>query len=159
MTLFEQAVEFVLSFEKEMSDHPDDPGGFTKWGISQRAYPGLNLRALTREQAIDIYKRDYWNRCGCDQFPAPIAFLLFDAAVNQGPGNAVRILQRALSVKPDGVIGPVTLEAASKLGGDATAEFAARRAYAYAVNPNLGVFGLGWFRRLLAATKIALALD
>ena len=159
MTAFDTAITFVLKHEGGLSDNPSDPGGLTKYGISHRSHPNVDIRNLTIEQAKDIYHRDYWDRCNCGNLPAALGILLFDAAVNQGPSASIRNLQRALGVKADGVIGPVTLTAASTdLVHEHIAEFIARRALSYAGNPNISIFGLGWFRRLAAAHQLVLTL-
>lgn len=119
---FRRAVEFVLAHEGELSEDPDDPGGVTKYGISARSYPELGpegIRRLTREQAIAIYRRDWWDRYGYARLPDPVAAKVFDLAVNMGPSAAHRILQLALRtcgfpVAADGVLGPQTLEAAHR---------------------------------------------
>lgn len=72
-----------------------DSGGLTKYGISQNAYPGLDIRNLTREQAVEIYKRDYWNRIGADRLPPEMRLMAFDTAVNQGVGRANQFLARS----------------------------------------------------------------
>ena len=79
-------MDFVLSAEGGLVDDGSDPGGLTKFGISQRAYPNLDIRELTIEGAKALYRKDYWNRFSCDKLPPGIALLVFDAAVNQGAG-------------------------------------------------------------------------
>ena len=79
---FDTAVTAVLSYEGGYVNDPNDPGGETNWGISKRAYPNLDIRNLTRDRAIQIYRRDYWDSLGCDQFPPAIVIALFDSAVN-----------------------------------------------------------------------------
>ncbi len=85
MSTFDTAVTAVLSYEGGYVNDPNDPGGETNWRISKRAYPNLDIKNLTRDQAIQIYRRDYWDSLECDRFPPLIAIALFDAAVNQGP--------------------------------------------------------------------------
>jgi len=154
---FQSAVDFVLSFEGVLSDDPLDSGGLTKFGISQKAYPALDIRSLTREQAVEIYRTDYWNRCKCNELPPALALIVFDAAVNQGPKASILMLQKALSVRPDGDIGPVTIAAAHRVDArHAAAELIARRGYQYALLPDVNRFGLGWFRRLSACHQLAL---
>jgi len=156
---FDTAVNFVLHYEGELAEDSRDPGGLTKFGISQRAYPNVNIRALTIDQAKEIYLQDYWDRCNCDDLPPALSLLLFDSAVSQGPLNAIRTLQRALGVPADGVLGPITIGAAmTKPLAESIAEFVARRALRYATLPMIGTFGLGWFRRLAAAHQMALSL-
>lgn len=108
---FETAVDRVLGHEGGYVNHPNDPGGETNWGISKRSYPQLDIKALTRDGAVLIYKADFWDRGGMDKIDPAVAFQVFDAAVNHGSGNALRMLQRAVGVADDGHIGPVTLRA------------------------------------------------
>jgi lysozyme family protein len=85
---FDQAVTFVLEREGGLSDDPTDPGGLTNFGISQRAYPDLDIRHLTVEGATAIYKRDYWDAAGCDALTPAVALAVFDSAVNCGVQRA-----------------------------------------------------------------------
>ena len=120
MSVFAEAMAFVLAHEGGLSRDPHDPGGVTRYGISQRAYPGLDIAGLTREQAVVIYHRDYWLRLRCDELPAEIALALMDTAVNCGIRRAVQMLQGAINdldgplsrLAVDGVLGPRTLRAA-----------------------------------------------
>jgi lysozyme family protein len=96
------------------TNDPVDPGGETKWGVSKRAHPSLDIKNLTREQAEKIYKHDYWDRVRGDELPLPIALILFEQAVNQGYVGAVKGLQRTLGVTPDGVFGPSTMDALNR---------------------------------------------
>jgi lysozyme family protein len=154
---FETAVDFILDVESGLVDDPSDPGGLTKFGISQRAYPSLNIRDLTIDGAKALYRKDYWNLCSCDKLPAGIAVVLFDAAVNQGIGASIRMLQTSVNVTPDGVIGPTTISAvAAQTTPAIIAEMIARRSLAYAQSPLLGTDGLGWFRRLAKVHHFAL---
>lgn len=106
------AYDRLIGAEGGYVNNPKDPGGETNWGISKRAYPDLDIKALTRGQARDIYKRDFWDRCHADELPWSVAFQAFDFAVNSGIETAVRYLQRALEVADDGHWGPVTRAAA-----------------------------------------------
>ena len=103
METFDRCVRAVLSEEGGLSDHPQDPGGLTQYGISRRAYPDLDIRRLTMDEVIEIYRRDYWNPVHGTDLPASLALLVFDAAVNQGAGTAARLLQKAVGVREDGV--------------------------------------------------------
>ena len=96
---FEQSVALILDLEGggAVSRDADDPGGTTKWGISQRAYPTLKVDELTMEQARDIYRRDYWAKSGCDELPWPMDLCAFDCAVNQGVGRARQLLRDVAS--------------------------------------------------------------
>ncbi len=149
MTRFDWCVERILEREGGLTNDPDDPGGLTNFGISQRQYPALDIAALTRTDAIEIYRRDYWEPCGAEQMPEPLDFYLFDSAVNQGVGTAIRFLQTALRVHVDGRIGPETLGAITRLGAsEAGALFMAERALHYVSLGTFWKFGRGWFKRL-----------
>ena len=106
---FIRAVNFTLEHEGGYSHDLRDPGGETNFGISKRAYPHLNIRDLTREAAIDIYRRDYWEPSGCPSMPEPVAIAHFDCAVNSGLRRAAMVLQEAVGSVPDGVVGIDTL--------------------------------------------------
>ena len=84
MSQFDRALDFVLRWEGGYSNDPDDPGGETKFGISRRAYPDVNIKDLTREGAAAIYKRDYWDVFACDSRQADCALAIFDTCVNCG---------------------------------------------------------------------------
>jgi len=150
---FDTAVSLVLEHEGGLVNHPSDPGGLTKYGISQRAYPTLDIASLTEEDAKAIYKRDYWDRVQGDLLPEGISTLVFDSAVNQGVVRATLLLQKALGVDADGIIGPRTLAAASRANPrDFAVKFGAERAVHYARLPTFPIFGRGWMRRLLDVT-------
>lgn len=100
--LFLKAVGFVLHHEGGYVNHPADPGGETNFGISKRAYPNVEIAGLTKEQAQEIYRADYWDRLGLDQLPAMVAIVVMDTAVNMGRRRAVQILQQGFNALPDG---------------------------------------------------------
>src|SRR5690606_38914271 len=114
---FCRAVEMVLRHEGGYVYDPADPGGETKYGISKRSYPQLDIRNLIREQAIEIYRRDWWDRYGYDRIKSlDVATKVLDLAVNMGPAAAHRLLQEALvflghQLAVDGILGPKTLAA------------------------------------------------
>lgn len=153
---FETAVEFILKHEGGLSDDAQDSGGLTKWGISQRAYPDLDIRNLTREAAIQLYKTDYWDKCRCSELPHGLDLLVMDSAVNQGPAAAIRMLQRAVKTKVDGIIGPTTISVTTAAGKAGIVAYAARRMYQYGLHPKFSHFGNGWSQRLMECLAIAL---
>jgi lysozyme family protein len=115
---FVRAVETILAHEGGYSNDPHDHGGETRFGISKREYPQLDIAFLTREEAIAIYFRDWWQRFHYSDLPGPLAVKVFDLAVNIGPEHAAQCLQRALRacakrVEEDGVLGATTRAAAS----------------------------------------------
>lgn len=153
---FDEAFDRLIGHEGGYVNHKLDPGGETKWGISKRAYPDVNIASLTREQAKAIYRRDYWERAKADQYDGAIAFQLFDAAVNHGIGQAVKFLQRAVGVKDDGIVGPVTLRAVQDTPvADVLMRFNAERLDFYTGLSTWGSFGKGWARRVAGNLRYA----
>lgn len=99
------------------TNDPHDSGGETKWGISKRAYPHLNIKALTFNDAIAIYYKDYYPAIDTIENDL-IAFKVFDMAVLNGRIKAVKLFQRAIralggTIKVDGYLGPITAVAAN----------------------------------------------
>ena len=113
--VWDTAFDITIGFEGGYVNDPNDAGGETKYGISKRAYPDLDIKNLTLEQAKEIYHRDYWERCKCDFIPDALSIALFDFAVNSGTKRAVRYLQRALDITIDGVIGNQTIGACNRV--------------------------------------------
>lgn len=161
-TDWDKAIEFVLKMEGgETAEHdPNDSGGLTKFGISQKAYPNLDIAALSRDEAKEIYRRDYWNACKCDELPTSFAIGVFDSAVNQGVKVAARLLQISLNVDTDGVIGDKTIAAAHKASPRQIKIFLAQRQAAYArlmvSNPNLLKYAVNWSFRVISLAEIIL---
>ena len=148
MSDFDRAFDLLMESEGGYSDDPLDPGGETNFGISKRAYPKEDVRFLTLERAKEIYRLDYWDAIRADDLPYPINVLIFDAAVNQGKKAAVRMLQEALKIKQDGVIGQQTIKAAVAVSDAVCTDYLSIRAVRYANTANFGRFGRGWMRRL-----------
>jgi lysozyme family protein len=168
MADFRLAVERTLALEGfgKLTDLRGDPGGLTKWGISQRAHPGLDIPSLTREDAIKIYRTEYWNpfydRIGDQE----VADEIFDFGVNTHPETATKLVQEAIRyltagpVVVDGKFGTKTLAALCALSASIfLREFRTREAYHYALivinKPDVSEaeakqFLLGWFRRVMA---------
>ena len=150
---FNQFIERVLAHEGGYVNDPRDPGGETIWGVTRRTasangYTG-NMRTMTREQAIEIYRKAFWERYQADKMPDAVAFQFFDACVNHGYGNAARMLQRAAGVADDGVIGAVSLAAINKLPeNDLLLRFNAERIVFYTKLSAFPSFGKGWVRRV-----------
>jgi lysozyme family protein len=155
---FETAVAFVLEQEGGVSNLAGDSGGFTKFGISQNKHPDLDIAGLTRQQAIEIYRADYRNKLHCNQLPNGLDLLVFDAVVNEGPTCAAKMLQAALRVTEDGIVGPSTIDAA-RHATHAVTDYLAQRMYQYAINPQISIFGRGWYRRLARAAQLAFDPD
>lgn len=100
------AIEVVLANEGGLSVDPSDPGGTTNFGISQRAYPDLDIKSLTRDAAIQIYLRDFWKY---DRLQSqPVATKVLDTCVNLGQTRGMALCQKAAGVKADGIYGALT---------------------------------------------------
>lgn len=146
---FEYCVNLILKEEGGYVDNHQDPGGRTKFGISQRSYPYLDIAVLTEDHAKEIYHMDYWLPVRGDDLPKPLALCLFDSAVNQGVNSAIRLLQGTVGTKVDGILGPQTLLFIKQHTiEDVVNNFMADRAIRYSRTPNYDVFGKGWTRRL-----------
>jgi len=137
---FERALAFILEWEGGYSNDPKDPGGETRWGISKRSYPEINIATLTKEQAAAIYRRDYWDRCKCGDLPLGLGLAVFNAAVNQGPKSALKLLK------------------ATEGQSDRLLDFFARQLVRYGQTVNFEIYGRGWARRSLACYRTALQL-
>jgi lysozyme family protein len=165
-------LKFVLKWEGGLTDDPDDPGGRTNRGITQREYdrfrkskglPTQDVAEISDDEVNEIYYRNYWKAVRCDELPVPLRLVVFDTAVNMGVMTSVKLLQQALNefliqdrkLKVDGILGPKTLEAALSMNAQAVAkkmlEF---RLYRYCDivkgNPKLVKFLKGWVSRVLA---------
>lgn len=162
MKSVETIIDDVLRREGGYVNHPADRGGATNRGITQRTYStwrsrhGLGYRDVKEmpdDDARDIYREEYWDAAKCAQLPAAVREIHFDAAVNHGVSRAARLLQEALRIKADGVIGPVTLTEAHKMNPDTLAALyavARYRFYGSIVNRDRSqlVFMAGWMRRM-----------
>lgn len=133
---FRAALQFVLKWEGGYVNDPKDPGGETKWGISKKAHPDIDIKNLTPEKAAEIYAQEYWDRAGCDGMVSPLNIAVFDTAVNCGVNRAVAW---ARSVK--------TAEEYLKLRKEYYIGLATK-------NPNLQKFLKGWLNRLNDLCKL-----
>jgi len=146
---FDEACDRVLGHEAGYVNDPADPGGETKWGISKRSYPQVNIAALTRDEAKAIYQRDFWTRVHADTLPGSVAYQLFDFAVNSGIETAVRAVQRALDVADDGHWGPISQAAAARTSeSDLVLGLNAERLDFMTRLRNWPHAGKGWARRI-----------
>lgn len=156
MSLFDTMIDRVLGHEGGYVNDPRDPGGETKFGIAKRSYPSADIKNLTREQAVAIYRADFWNRVQGDKLPPGFVFQALDAAVNHGIGNAVRWMQRAAGVADDGAIGPVTLAAVARADvADLVLNFNAERLAFYTKLSTFDAFGRGWVNRVAGNLRYA----
>lgn len=150
---FQDCLKIILQIEGGYNLDPDDPGGATKFGISKRSYPQLDIFNLTQSEAEAIYKKDYWERFHIEDLPDFFRLTFFDCCVNQGGPTAVKLLQGILLLKVDGIIGPATIEDANGIAPNTLVyEFAMSRFQSYIDNKNFSTFGIGWLNRLLKIT-------
>ena len=146
---FDIAFDRLLGHEGGYINHKNDPGGETKFGISKRSYPNVDIADLTLDDAKTLYKRDFRDRAQCDRLPPDLAFQVFDGAVNSGIGNSIRWLQEAAGVAVDGVVGPLTLRKVGDMDtGIAIARYNGVRLKFMASLSTFDVFGRGWARRI-----------
>lgn len=150
---FDTAFDLLITHEGGFSNHPDDPGGATMYGITEKVarangYTGA-MRDLTLDFSKSIYRKSYWDACRCDQMPDVLRYPLFDAAVNSGPGQAIKWLQLAVGVKVDGAIGPVTQQAVNVLPAQVTRQKMVGARLRFMTNlANWPSFSKGWARRI-----------
>jgi len=156
--LFDEAFEYMIKFEGDFVSNSNDPGGDTKFGISRKFYPALDIKNLTISDAKCIYKKDFWLKAKCYCIVhKKIAIKFFDIAVNTGVCNAVKILQRAVMssgiiIKEDGRIGMRTLDAVNSCKEDVLlaalkSEVAGYYRLIIAKNKLLSTFENGWLKR------------
>jgi lysozyme family protein len=159
----DDALKVIYELEGGYSDREADPGGKTKYGVTEQTLQeakdlgllpaALQVRDLTKEEARLVYKILYWEKCSCSVLPYPIALVLFDTAVNHGASTAKRWLQGVLGVRVDGVIGEITLEAAKTAHQvEVIKGLCKRRARNYLHEQRVLVeetFELGWVNRLI----------
>lgn len=156
---YDDAFKIILGEEGGYSNDPRDPGGETKFGISKRAYPTVDIKNLTIDQAKAIYLRDYWTPVRARDLPWPLGLYMFDCAVNQGVTTAVRLLQQSLGVAVDGEFGNVTMRAARASSDRDAARFLAFRARRYVGTDKFDIYGTGWFTRLFVVAREGATLE
>ena len=159
-TGFERALAVILQHEGGYVNHPDDPGGRTNLGVTQRVWEAWTgqrateaaMRALTPPVVAPLYEQNYWQASGANQLPAGLALCVFDFAVNAGAGRAVEILQEVVGATPDRVFGPQTLAEVLKDVRDVgeaeiIRQYQAARERYYRTRKKFPIFGKGWLRR------------
>ena len=169
---FLNALEFTLRWEGGFSTHPDDPGGATNFGVTQRVYDAFrkknslrlqSVKQIDRKEVLSIYQSDYWLVVDCEKIAPPMDFVHFDTCVNFGPFQAAKFLQQALSVLPDGYIGQITLLTLSKsdprlVAGIVCDERIKFRHERVRQNASQEKFLQGWLNRDNALKKLATEL-
>jgi hypothetical protein len=165
---FEQCLAFVLKSEGGYVDDPNDPGGATKFGVTLNTMSNWrktnvtkdDMRDLTINDVMPIYRQWYWDRCRCDQLPSGVDYCVFDAAVNSGCSQSVKFLQAALNVTVDGLIGPHTIGASSQRDASELIEqFCEERLHFMQSLRTWNFYGKGWSARVESVKQAALQMS
>ena len=161
-TNFDDCLKKLLVHEGGYVNHPEDPGGMTNLGVTARVWeewthhPATEevMRKLTPEDVAPLYKRKYWDAVRGDELPDGVDYCVFDAAVNMGVGRAVKFLQQAVGVNPDGGLGPITMSATQARDPKALiASYCDMRESFYKSLATYPTFGKGWTTRLASVEK------
>lgn len=164
---FKTSLEHVLQYEGGWSDHPSDPGGATMKGITLAVFRDFygddkskdDLKNISETQLECIYKKGYWDSCRCDELPSGIDFVVFDAAVNSGPGRSAKWLQKAVGAGVDGKIGNMTIRHAQDSSVNETIFNMCLYRLEFVQNlRNWGTFGKGWSKRIFNVLYSALTI-
>lgn len=150
---FDKAFDRLLGHEGGFVDHPKDPGGATRYGITQRVARangyGGDMRNFPLSEAKRIARKDYWDAVRADDMPDAVRFDLFDAAYNSGSKQAIKWLQRAAGASDDGIIGPKTIAAVRMADPNLLSKrFNGHRLRFMTDLKTWGSFGKGWARRI-----------
>jgi lysozyme family protein len=154
---FEKSLEMLLKSEGGFVNNPKDPGGMTNLGVTAKVWSEFKgretsekeMRNLTKDDVAVLYEKKYWDTCKCDDLPSGIDYLVFDFAVNAGPGRSIKILQKAIGVPEDGAIGPVTLQNIDVMDkNDLITRFSNAKKEFYESLPTFPTFGKGWLSRI-----------
>ena len=160
---FDECLKMLLHHEGGYVNHPSDPGGETNLGVTKKVYQEWggtkDMKDLTVEDVAPIYKKNYWNRCKCDDLESGVDWVVFDWAVNSGTGRSAKAIQKICGAAQDGAIGPKTL---ALIGTQNTQyvieEFGKIRQDFYESLKTFDTFGKGWTRRNKETTAKALEM-
>lgn len=165
---WDAALAAVLHHEGGFVNHKDDPGGMTNLGCTKTTWEKwcghpvdeADMRALTPVDVAPLYKDKYWDKVKADELPAGVDYVVFDTAINSGPGRAAKLLQEAIGTTPDGAIGPLTLRAVAAMpAADVINTFQDRRLAYLQTLPTWSTFGRGWGRRVEEGRVLALQMS
>ena len=161
---FDAALKAILHHEGGFVNHPADPGGMTNLGVTKKVWEEWVghpvdekvMRGLTPKIVGPMYRVKYWDKVRGDDLPEGVDYCVFDAAVNSGPGRAVKWLQGCVGVEQDGGIGPKTLAAVAAFNPTELVEDYAKRRLSFLSDlPHWGTFGKGWSRRVAEVQSTA----
>lgn len=155
----------TIESEGRFVDHPFDKGGPTNLGITARFLAEYlqtdvsmvtveMIKAITHEDAIDIYHTNIWLKANIDLLPSTIQYLIFDWMVMSGRSRPAKFLQRMVGATPDGIIGPMTAHRVNEAMALNFANDVVTRAIRYFIRivrryPDQRVFLEGWFNRFV----------
>jgi lysozyme family protein len=162
---FEKSLALVLKseggFTTDVRDNgnklPDGRAGSTNLGVTQANWEAFvghpvswnDMKALNPTTVAPFYKRKYWDLVRGDELPTPLDYILFDFAVNAGPGTAIKILQRAVGTTPDGALGPITLGVVKAIPVKLLIErYSDEKEKFYKGLKQFPIFGKGWLSRV-----------
>ena len=160
---FDECLKMLLHHEGGYVNHPKDPGGETNLGVTKRVYEKWggtkDMKDLTVEDVAPIYKKEYWDKCRCDDLESGVDWAVFDWAVNSGTGRAAKAIQKICGAAQDGVIGPKTLALINTQNTEyVIEEFGKIRQDFYESLKTFDTFGKGWTRRNKETTAKALEM-
>ena len=153
---FRDCLELVLKHEGGYVNHPSDPGGMTNLGVTKKVWEDWvghpvtekDMRELTPALVGPMYEMKYWRTSYCEKLPRGLDLLVFSMAVNAGSGRSVKLLQDAIGVVADGVIGPKTMAKINEANVEALIDkFSEARTAFYKGLKTFPVFGKGWLNR------------
>ena len=154
---WDKAFKLMLVSEGGYIHHTSDPGGRTNLGVTQATWENwvgresdeAEMRGLTPEKVEPLYKKKYWDAVRSDELPVGLDYLLFDFAVNAGAGRAIKTLQTAIGVTPDGGFGPMTMAAVQAVDPVELIErFSQAKEDFYRSLTTFSTFGKGWLNRV-----------
>src|SRR5690242_18712533 len=164
---YDEALKRVLAHEGGYTNHPDDPGGPTNWGITiwdarkywKRDADADDVRAMPLEVAKRIYKSKYWDAMRCDELPSGIDYAVFDFGVNSGPTRALKVLEDIIGVRETGNPDDVLIRTVKHLPAKpVVTELCDKRLAFLKGLKTWPVFGNGWGRRVAEVRGAALSM-
>ena len=154
---FDRSLKLVLKSEGGYVNNPKDPGGETMMGVTKSAWSTYlkrpiedgEMAKLTVADITPFYKALYWDKSKCPDLPTGIDYMAFDASVNMGVGQSIRLLQKTLGCVPDGLIGPNTMKLIKETDvSNMIDKYSAQKEMFYRSLALFNTFGKGWLARV-----------
>ena len=164
---FDQSLKLVLKSEGDYVNNPKDPGGETMMGVTKNAWSTWlkrpiadgEMAKLTVADITPFYKALYWDKSYCNQLPTGIDYMVFDASVNMGVGQSIKLFQKSLGGVPDGIIGPNTMKLINEMNVKTMIDkYSAQKEMFYKSLGTFPTFGKGWLARIEHVKQAALKL-